>query len=353
MSALVKRFLTWWLTGLHYLLPTRTGNSKQTLPAHLHIEANEEGLVFEARDEAGQETDRHQLDEAHGNEHALRRWLAPHLDNALPVLLRLPREQTLVPSLKLPRMAEKDIRNVLSFELERQTPFPTDQVFYDFYSKTHDTDPDKLDVTLVVVRRSSIKALVARLEPLGILPDVIDAVGATYQEYGINVRPPKDTPQTSTNTFALGFSLYALAAILLVAVVTVPVSRTATAVGELRTEIALRKTEIKEYEALKSEYEQRLLRANFFTDLNKGRLRVIDILAEVTRVLPDNNWLNRFEMDGNKGRFRGESENASSLIPLFEISKFFREVHFASPVTRNNTTGRDRFFLTADIGQEP
>jgi general secretion pathway protein L len=346
-------FLHWWLAGLRYLRPSGLAGRKPSLPAHLLITVNADDdaqLALQLRDEHGKVTD-HREQQGARAEHALQSWLSPHLENGLPIVLRLPKEQTLTPLLKLPRVAGKDLRHLLSFELGRQTPFSNDQVYYDYYTRESKTEADKLDVTLVVVRRSSVHSQLERLKSLGITPTIIDAVGASQPEHEINLSPPAETTAHSANGFGLRLALYALASLLFIGVVTVSVSQTESAIETLRAELAARKSEIKVVEALKRDYEQRRREANFFVDLDNDRLRTIDLLAEVTRLLPDHSWLNRFELKDGKGQFRGESENASGLIPLFEESAYFREVQFGSPVTRNNTTGRDRFFLSTQVGE--
>ncbi|MOA51550.1 hypothetical protein D3C78_1747130 [compost metagenome] len=50
-------------------------------------------------------------------------------------------------------------------------------------------------------------------------------------------------------------------------------------------------------------------------------------------------------------RLDGESAEASSLISLLESSPLLENVRFASPVTANPGTARERFSLVADVSR--
>ncbi len=76
---------------------------------------------------------------------------------------------------------------------------------------------------------------------------------------------------------------------------------------------------------------------------------MVELLNELTRILPDDTWLSMLEVSGSKLRVQGESGSASSLIGLIEESDLFHDPGFASPITRNRRTGLDRFVLEAEI----
>jgi general secretion pathway protein L len=76
---------------------------------------------------------------------------------------------------------------------------------------------------------------------------------------------------------------------------------------------------------------------------------VIDVLEVLTRLLPDDTWLDRFELRGGQIKIQGESKAASSLIPLIEAAPLFRNVSFAAPVTHNVRTAKERFVITAQL----
>lgn len=61
--------------------------------------------------------------------------------------------------------------------------------------------------------------------------------------------------------------------------------------------------------------------------------------------------MTRFQDNARGFRLDGESGEASALIGLLEGSALMENVRFASPVTSNPTTQKDRFSLVADLSQ--
>ena len=76
---------------------------------------------------------------------------------------------------------------------------------------------------------------------------------------------------------------------------------------------------------------------------------MIDSINELTRILPDDTWLNRLVIRNNKMEIQGESTAATAIIEIVENSSYFRDVQFRSPVTRNNATGKDKFNVSANL----
>ena len=70
------------------------------------------------------------------------------------------------------------------------------------------------------------------------------------------------------------------------------------------------------------------------------------LLSEITRLLPDNGWLNRFELKQGKLNLQGESANAANLIERFQNSPLISKVQFVSPITSDQRSGRDRFSIS-------
>ena len=54
-------------------------------------------------------------------------------------------------------------------------------------------------------------------------------------------------------------------------------------------------------------------------------------------------------MSDNTIVLQGESSTATELLKIVEESEHFRQAEFRSPIIRNNTTGKDKFQLSASI----
>lgn len=114
-------------------------------------------------------------------------------------IILLPREQALVRELRFPASAVKQLRSLARFEVERQTPFAVEQVYFDAILRN---PPERLLahvlVLLVVVPRSVLdpileaaKASIPRLVGVDVIGADGLAVGANVLPTPLRFRPPQ------------------------------------------------------------------------------------------------------------------------------------------------------------------
>ena len=63
-------------------------------------------------------------------------------------------------------------------------------------------------------------------------------------------------------------------------------------------------------------------------------LSPVEVLKELTELLPDGTWLNSLSIDEDAIRLRGVSRSSTTVIELMENSPLFKDVRFDSPVTK-------------------
>ncbi|MGD9021448.1 MAG: PilN domain-containing protein, partial [Lysobacterales bacterium] len=73
-----------------------------------------------------------------------------------------------------------------------------------------------------------------------------------------------------------------------------------------------------------------------------------EILAELTRLLPDNTYLDRLSMHSDTSQMQGKSDNAQSLIELVNESPYFESASFRGPTRFDSRTRKEIFDLTAN-----
>jgi len=79
----------------------------------------------------------------------------------------------------------------------------------------------------------------------------------------------------------------------------------------------------------------------------------LDLLKELTEIIPEEMWLTRFSYTKKKGEgsidLSGFSNAASELIPILEESTFFEDVKFKSSIVKDRTTDKEKFNVTATV----
>ncbi|MDL1972032.1 MAG: PilN domain-containing protein [Deltaproteobacteria bacterium] len=77
----------------------------------------------------------------------------------------------------------------------------------------------------------------------------------------------------------------------------------------------------------------------------------LDILLELTRLLPDDAWVNYINIRNKRIDLRGEANSALKLVDILEKSPIFKNVRLNSAITKNKVTGKERFYLSLELAQ--
>ncbi len=120
-------------------------------------------------------------------------------------------------------------------------------------------------------------------------------------------------------------------------------------VEALEREIAARKSEVRQVEALQK--ERLVLEKELHTiyRFKTGRPMVMDLYKELTRLLPNNAWLARVRITDATIDIDGYAATTTDLLPKLEASRYFQKVEFASPTFRDVRLNADRFAIKMGI----
>lgn len=77
---------------------------------------------------------------------------------------------------------------------------------------------------------------------------------------------------------------------------------------------------------------------------------IVRLLAELTRLLPDDVWLTDFSVKGNELTATGYATRAAELIDTLETSPFLTAPEFSAPVTKVPGQTGERFTITVKVG---
>jgi len=353
----IRDFARWWVGELGYLLPPRWRELGRLRRDHLVMWlAGSELSVDLCSDHRQRHLGRYQLAQGIGDQQQLSKAAVADLP-ALNVetVLQLSADAVLCRDLDLPPEAEENLRDVLAFEMDRQTPFSAERVYFDAEIVARPPDTPQLQVKLWVVPRQILDEALDRLSAFGIHPAIVNAFGNDAGEAGscddsaVNLLPQERRAHSTRPARRLNLALTALALLLLVAAVVLPLVQQHTLVTNLQSLVANAAQQAKAMEQLHGELEKFSEQSRFVTQQLQNSPRIVPLLAEITRLIPDDTWLSSLSLSGDKLEIQGESPSASSLIALVEASRSFQHANFLSPVVQDQRTGNERFQLSADI----
>lgn len=340
------KVLAWWWEGLLQALPEHWSAGLRLAPDIVTVEARNGLLVFRLYEGAEQrlieERSINARDEPGQAE--VNRWLDNH-KTALDLILLPPPERQLNKHLTYPLASEKDLRTILGYEMDRQTPFTDKQVYFD-YTVTHkDRNRGEIHVHLHLVLKTTLRHLLDALSFLELKP-VAATTDLNGHRAGVNFMP--ETERRVSDTFDKRFKLTAmLAVILLVVALYIPLMRYGTLTEQLEHKVGENRAQAMQVQTLIDKKQAVLARANFLTEQDRYKTPFIEILQELTRCLPDDTWLTQFALNEGEIQVWGEALTAASAIRLIEQSDYFEKAEFRSPVIKSADRQKEQFHIAA------
>ncbi|WP_445370617.1 PilN domain-containing protein [Methylomonas sp. HW2-6] len=348
----LKRFWQWWSgelaallpTGLKRLLSDRSGVAIFS-PDHSNFR-----IDFH-RETASENTVIWQLDSNAADAYRNLKNLNPELDKA-ECLLRLNPGQALQKRLFLPAAAQENLQQVVGFELDRYTPFSTEQVYF-AANVLGKTEFGQIEVLLVLTPKPLLDDCLARLQALGVQPAAVDFSPATTV-YPANVPrytllPEQYRPRPNNWVRTVHWSLNALLLLLLVAALAWPVWQEGEAVDTLKRQLKTLEKETTLIEAQQSEIDALREQTQRLIGIKSDSPSLVAVLNELSVLLKDDTWLTHYQYAEKRLQIQGQSPAASSLIGVLEASPYFSNVSFVSPLTQDKATGRERFQISMDV----
>ena len=266
----------------------------------------------------------------------------------LPRWLLLPAAAVLRRRLVLPAAAAERLRDVVGFEIERQTPFSAAAVAFDARILDRRESDGQLDVELVVVPRATLDAQVAALGPLASSLAGID-VAAGDAPLGVNLLAAAQRRQQQDPWRLWNWVLAAVAALAIAATLWQMLNNRRNAAELLQRttdqRVAAARTVAQQRQQLVDMVEGRA----FLDSVRSGRPTAVEILDELAHRLPDNTYLEKFSIENGHLLLIGLSGEAPALVGRLEGSKLWRAPAFTGALQPDPRTGRDRFTLTADL----
>jgi general secretion pathway protein L len=278
---------------------------------------------------------------------SLARLLAPRTAE-LPRWLVLPAAAGLRRALVMPAAAEARLREVLGFEIERQTPFAAADVSYD--ARVIRRRPDgQLEVELVVVPSAVLEAALVGLGSMAGTLTGVDLQDGDGRTLGVNLLPGARRHRRTDPWFGWNLALVGIAAVAAAAMMwQLLVNRERAAVA-FEAEVARLAEQARVVTAEKQQLTSLVQGMAFLQAARTARPTTVEVLDELSRRLPDSTYLEKLSIEGDQILLIGLSREASALVRLLEGSPHWRSPALTGALQPDPRTGRDRFTLTAEL----
>lgn len=350
ISRKIEGFGTWWLAELRGLIPPSLTRDRRKHRQRLVLTLRGAQVALSKR-VGGQE---HRLGaaalDAPAQIEALRAMLRRAQARKRGVALRLGPTEGLRRMLDLPLAARDDLGELLRLEMDRLSPFAADQVQFAYRLVASDPTNRRIQVELQMAPKRVIDQALAVAERFEVVPDSVELADAGADpEAVLNLLPQE--PQGTVRMSLLDRVLVGLSALVVAAAIAVTLHQQRSAAEDLDRQVAAAKGPAEESLALLERLDEIRAQVRFLTERKSKASLAVEVLDELTRLVPDQAYVVQLTLRGNEVELHGFAQNAARLIRLLDRSALFRAPHFLSPVIQDSGQGAERFHIGVALGE--
>lgn len=349
----LPRFFSWWGRELLACLPERWRAFVSDRSESLLVGATPEAfVVWRERGDAIRECGRIARDlPAEAQAEQFRQMRDAIEDPNARTVFCIDGDRVLTRVLSLPAATTDNLAQVLAFEMDRQTPFKADQVYFDSRVVGQDASGRNAQVELVLIPRERLDAELASLPGGAAHVDGVDAwkgaAGAARRH--VNLLPPDKRTRRRDLRLPLNLGLAAAAVILLVLNMDESLANRASALEAMRTEVDDAAKQAKQVAALKKTLTDSISGANFLSDRKRKGPTTVGLIDDITRRMPLDTYLERLQIENKTVQLQGQATEAAKLIALLGASPCLGNPGFQGQVQPDPRSGKERFQINADL----
>jgi general secretion pathway protein L len=274
--------------------------------------------------------------------------LEKHELQEAPRFLLLPFDAVLNTEMRLPAAAEPNLAQVLTFEMDRQTPFRASDVYFDWKVLEREAESGQIRLDLHVVPRADVDDILKTVSNWNIPLAGVDVLHGS-RTLGLNLLPADRRSSAVNQKSRLNLVLAGACIMLLTLVMAQSLSLRSHQVKELEQAISEVQGEARAVLQIKQRIEDSSEAAGFLAKKRAETPLSIAVLADITRILPDDTYLDRLVISKSSVQMQGKSQNAQQLIELVNESPLLDEAAFRGSTRLDARSGLEIFEVNADV----
>lgn len=266
-----------------------------------------------------------------------------------PRYLLLDNKQVLRRMLTLPLSAESKLREVVSFEIDRQTPFTQDQIYFEARVISRNLQSKQCQVELIVLPK---QALEKNLKTLGVLAADLsgaDVLEDNLQTLNVNLLPSTLRTAHSSQNFWLNLGLALAGTALLVLAMNQVLNNREQVQQEWEQKVAVAKTQAKAANVFREQLKRAGKAEIFLEKFRSSQPAMLTLINDLTKRIPDDTALDKISVNEGRLVLVGQSKQAAALVGQLQGSPYISSPALAGAVQPDTRTNRDRFTLTATV----
>jgi general secretion pathway protein L len=269
------------------------------------------------------------------------------------IVARMQEEAILRRQMTLPLAAEKDLRQILSYQLDRLSPYPPEQIDFSYRILHHNYAERTLDVELCLVPKIELKRITDRMLAWGLMPDIVDfSSGDALTEPVVNLLSDPLTGNRPDTLISRGNKLLLMInALLVAALLAGQLMLRADHEEKLNTRVETMRLQADTTNKLRTQLEQLRSERDMLRNMKQERPAMVAVIDELSAILPDKTWLEKASYSNGEIRLSGLSSKASVLISDIENAALLENAAFQASVVQDDRSGGERFQISAKISR--
>jgi general secretion pathway protein L len=344
---MLREFFSWWCTQLADLLPQELRRSAL---------GTGDALLITPIGTLGRGVEAVAVDQRHnGKESPVGHFALGAIGMAdLPgvagkvSVLRLGEADVLGKTVSLPLAAQPELDQALAFEMDLETPFTAEELYWNHRIVGADRQNGRLSVRLSLVPKANLDPLLTDLAAVGIRPRWVEIADGADKGAHLPINGGGTRNKHHATPRLLWPATACCAALALAAVVT-PFIRQELTLAAVNDQIAATRGAAAEAESLRQEIDRLSGSAGFIESERDKAGRPLVVLSDTTRTLPDDTYLTEMELRQRKLTLSGRSAAAARLIGALAADPEFRNPGFSAPVTRLEALRAELFTINAEV----
>ncbi len=348
----LKRFFRWWGRELSFLLPEKVRQWLSDQSEYVFLTVDQEKLSF-SRMENGKNKPIGELALSEETDELYAQLKKDHVElEKARCVLRLTGEQAIGKLLYLPAAAKENLDQVVGFEMDKYTPFKSEQV-YSAIKPLGKEENGQIKVLLALTPKIKLDHLLQSLKNIGIYPVAVDYEGAAndfeedFEPY--NLLPEEQRPSTDKMMQLLNGSMALIVLLLTIAAFVYPVWHEEQIVTALKQQIEELENDTRIVQSRQMEIDEIIDETSRLIKTKNSTPPLTELINALSKLIGDDTWLTHLQYSNDRLQIQGQSPTASALIGILEASPLFSNVRFVSPLTQDKRTGQERFQISLQV----
>ncbi|HVV64319.1 MAG TPA: PilN domain-containing protein [Rhizomicrobium sp.] len=263
------------------------------------------------------------------------------------VKLLVPADQVLVRQVELPLLPMSDVRRMLALDIDRLTPFPPDQVYFDAEVVSRDQENGRQKVAVGVLLRTRAAKFLELAREKNLEPAALGVAAAGGGSAGFDFLAAMRDSNGGDAAQRRSVYWWAAAAALLAINIGLLAYRDSSSLDELRQTVEAQQAPVGVVLRTRDKVDrERARRADLIDRMRKSS--PLPVLDAVTSAMPMDAWVSRFEWNGRTVHLRGQRKTSNDILARLEASPALRNARSLASDVRNDSSASHQFEVQAD-----